>query len=203
MGTETPNTFMHWLKNGVSNHIHRICLDDGSWCTEDDLIAKSVVDYFMSFLNSPSETENFDNSLFQSVISIEDNCILTKIPNETKNFEVLSSMNADSVAGSNGYTTRVFQKSWSIIKTGIINAIAEFFRGSKFPKLFTSTSIVLIPKKTNFESWGDFCPISLCTFFNKLISKILTKRLAVVLPKLYLQINQVLLKRELLLITLY
>ncbi|PKU73296.1 hypothetical protein MA16_Dca022879 [Dendrobium catenatum] len=52
------------------------------------------------------------------------------------------------------------------------------------PRFFTSTAIVLIPKKDNPEHWRDFRPISLCSFFNKLTSKIIAIRLGALLPRL-------------------
>ncbi|PKU59819.1 hypothetical protein MA16_Dca027794 [Dendrobium catenatum] len=60
----------------------------------------------------------------------------------------------------------------------------HFFNGTLIPKFFTSTSIVLIPKSNNVNTWNDFRPISLCTIFYKLIYKILVNRLSVLLPKL-------------------
>ncbi|PKU82330.1 hypothetical protein MA16_Dca005335 [Dendrobium catenatum] len=60
----------------------------------------------------------------------------------------------------------------------------DFFNGSPIPNFFTSTSIVLIPKNTDVNSWNDFRPISLCTVFYKLISKLWMSRLTVLLPKI-------------------
>lgn len=51
------------------------------------------------------------------------------------------------------------------------------------PRGFTATTIVLLPKKPNAEAWTDYRPISLCNVTNKIITKILTDRLAPILPK--------------------
>lgn len=50
------------------------------------------------------------------------------------------------------------------------------------PRSFTATTIVLLPKKDSPILWADFRPISLCNVTNKIISKILTSRLAPILP---------------------
>ncbi|KAL6580791.1 hypothetical protein OROMI_006714 [Orobanche minor] len=50
------------------------------------------------------------------------------------------------------------------------------------PRAFTTTTISLIHKNNNPQSWKDFRPISLCNSTYKIISKILSKRLATILP---------------------
>ncbi|PKU77679.1 hypothetical protein MA16_Dca013471 [Dendrobium catenatum] len=91
-------------------------------------------------------------------------------------------MNADSVAGLDGFTIKFFQKTWPIIFNDVFSAVTDFFNGAPIPKFFTATSIILIPKNTDVNSWNDFRPISLCTVFYKLISKILMSRLTILLP---------------------
>ncbi|PKU77129.1 Putative ribonuclease H protein [Dendrobium catenatum] len=98
-------------------------------------------------------------------------------------------MNPDSTAGMDGYTSQFFQSCWHTIKNDLIEAVVDFFNGNTMPKYFTSSAIVLIPKKENPVSWNDFRPISLCTFFNKLTSKIITLRLGSFLPSM-ISLNQ-------------
>ena len=43
---------------------------------------------------------------------------------------------------------------------------------------------MLIPKVSSPQDFSKFRPISLCNFFNKLFSQILSNRLADILPKL-------------------
>lgn len=52
------------------------------------------------------------------------------------------------------------------------------------PRSFTATMIVLLPKKENPQTWSDYRPISLCNVTNKVISKIISTRLAPLLPTL-------------------
>lgn len=88
------------------------------------------------------------------------------------------------MAGSNGFITKFFQNSWVIIKEDLINKIVYFFLGDPYPKLFTPTFIALILKSNTINFWNDYRPISLCTFFNKLISKNFMGRLALILPNI-------------------
>ncbi|PKU72688.1 Putative ribonuclease H protein [Dendrobium catenatum] len=98
-------------------------------------------------------------------------------------------MNPDSTVGMDGYTSQFFQSCWHTIKNDLIDAVVDFSNGNVIPKYFTSSAIVLIPKKENPTSWNEFRPISLCTFFNKLTSKIISLRLGYLLPRM-ISLNQ-------------
>ncbi|PKU59602.1 hypothetical protein MA16_Dca023459 [Dendrobium catenatum] len=87
-------------------------------------------------------------------------------------------------AGPDGFTTKFFIKTWDIIKFDVVDAVRDFFNGNSYPKFFSSTNIVLIPKKETTKFWNDFRPISLCTFFNKLVAKIISSRLMIYLPRI-------------------
>ncbi|PKU60950.1 hypothetical protein MA16_Dca027958 [Dendrobium catenatum] len=98
-------------------------------------------------------------------------------------------MNPDSTAGMDGYTSQFFQKCWHIIKEDLMGVVVDFFNGNIIPKYFTSSAIILIPKNENLGNWNEFRPISLCSFFNKLTSKIISLRLGPLLSKI-ISLNQ-------------
>lgn len=52
------------------------------------------------------------------------------------------------------------------------------------PRSYTATTIISLPKKPNPATWSDFQPISLCNVTNKIITKLLTARLAPILPRI-------------------
>ncbi|KAL0434222.1 UNVERIFIED_CONTAM: hypothetical protein Slati_2756500 [Sesamum latifolium] len=52
------------------------------------------------------------------------------------------------------------------------------------PRSFTATTIVLILKVDSPQTWNDFRPISLCNVTNKIMSKLLYKKLSQALPNL-------------------
>ncbi|PKU78492.1 integrator complex subunit 11 [Dendrobium catenatum] len=54
---------------------------------------------------------------------------------------------------------------------------------------FSSSNIALISKIVGAKRWTEFRPISLCTFFNKLNSKIIASRLAIILLRI-ISLNQ-------------
>ncbi|KAL0287127.1 UNVERIFIED_CONTAM: hypothetical protein Sradi_7130100 [Sesamum radiatum] len=58
------------------------------------------------------------------------------------------------------------------------------FSGTPMPRSFTATTIVLIPKADSPQTWNDFRPISLCNVTNKILSKLLYRRISQALPEL-------------------
>ncbi|XP_042016353.1 uncharacterized protein LOC121764387 [Salvia splendens] len=71
---------------------------------------------------------------------------------------------------------------WDTVGRDVIAAVGDFFSGAFIPRSFTATMIVLVPKKPNPVTWRDFRLISLCNVTNKIITKILSSRLAPLLP---------------------
>ena len=65
-------------------------------------------------------------------------------------------------------------------------AVQSFFYGAELSRRITATSIVLIPKVQQPKDFSQYRPISLCNFVNKIFSKILARRLALILPKIIL-----------------
>ena len=69
-----------------------------------------------------------------------------------------------------------------MVTEDVHRAIVSFFCGAMLPRSVTTTTIVLLPKVQCPQDFTQFRPISLCNFVNKVISKILSARLARVLP---------------------
>lgn len=64
------------------------------------------------------------------------------------------------------------------------DAVKEFFGAKSMLREINSTFLCLIPKKFGVDSLDQFRPISLCNSFYKIISKVLTLRLLLLLPSL-------------------
>lgn len=60
----------------------------------------------------------------------------------------------------------------------------DFFCRQCLPRYVTHTNLVLLPKKEEVKTFADLRPISLSYFVNKVISRVLYKRLLIVLPKI-------------------
>ncbi|PKU86147.1 putative mitochondrial protein [Dendrobium catenatum] len=184
--------FFHALANKkkTRSHIHKIIDMNGTVLTTNESICNSGVNYFQHIFNSSTDCMPITNPyLIPKLITEDENVMLCHTPTEDEILNVIKDLNSNAVADPDGFTTKFFQDNWDIIKEDVINAVEDFFAGNSYPKFFSSTNIVLIPKKDGPKHWQDFRPISLCTFLNKVNSKIIAKRLINILPNI-ISLNQ-------------
>ncbi|KAL4304475.1 hypothetical protein GQ457_10G002790 [Hibiscus cannabinus] len=91
--------------------------------------------------------------------------------------DVIFAMNGNKAPGSDGYSARFFQASWSIVGEEFLRAVQFFFSNCYLPDAFNSTIITLVPKVAGPVKATEFRPISCCNTVYKCITKILTNRL--------------------------
>ncbi|KAJ6731270.1 REVERSE TRANSCRIPTASE ZINC-BINDING DOMAIN-CONTAINING PROTEIN-RELATED-RELATED [Salix viminalis] len=177
-------------KKRVKNFIWTIQNDDGSILNDAMEIKRSAVDYFSALLTKDNDinvdTNDIDWSFIPNIITEEDNNFLTNLPDRNEVRTVVFECDANSAAGPDGFSGFFYQHCWDIIGEDLVEAVIDFFNGGVIPKGASSTTIVLIPKVPHPKTWSEFRPISLCTMFNKIITKILTNRLSHILPKIIL-----------------
>ncbi|XP_071918896.1 uncharacterized protein [Coffea arabica] len=164
--------------------IHRIKKSNAVWVDTDDDISTEATEYFNNLFTGSLESSSDMLHLIPPMVSGEDNKRLEAVPTIKEVYEVVKLMDGKSAAGPDGFTGKFFTFAWEVIGQDVYNAVLSFFCGADLLRFITSTSIVLIPKKPNPQEFSHFRPISLCNFFNKLLSRILADRVAVLLPKI-------------------
>lgn len=97
--------------------------------------------------------------------------------------EVLFKMPGSKSSGPDGFTSEFFKEAWAVIGEDVTVAVQSFFIKGFLPKGLNSTILALIPKKEEAKVMRDYRPISCCNVLNKIISKIIAKRLKGILPK--------------------
>ncbi|KAL6570158.1 hypothetical protein OROMI_014672 [Orobanche minor] len=181
---ERNSKFFHNLvkKKRQKNFLHCI-RDNGCLIPNPEDIHVSAVNYFSKcFGEQMPILDEIDPNLVPKIITHEQNNMLCVTPTIDEIRSCVFDMEGDSVAGPDGFGIRFFQICWDIISSDVFDAVVDFFSGSPMPRAFTTTTISLIPKNNNLQSWKDFRPISLCNSTYKIISKILSKRLGTILP---------------------
>lgn len=151
----------------------------------DEKIGKAAIRPFKKLFNL--ENVDVDNKILNcihSVITQEENDMLTSMPDDEDIKDIIFNMRAHSSAGSDGYNGVFYHTCWHIIKEDIVAFVQYFFKGKSLTNFFSHTCLVLIPKRDSPSDFYDLRSISLSNFSNKIISKILTRRLNSLLTNL-------------------
>ncbi|KAK6791948.1 hypothetical protein RDI58_011029 [Solanum bulbocastanum] len=191
---------MRWFKEGERNTkffhsyvkgrrkkliISEITTRQGNKITSTQNIGEEAVGVFHAQFKEGQEIEDY--SLLQNIpnlIKAEQNEEMERLPTEDEVKKVVFSLNGDSASGLDGFSGQFFQSCWNIIREDITNMVRAFFCGQELPRYITHTNLTLIPKKESIGTFGDLRPISLSTFVNKIISKVVQERMVIVLPEI-------------------
>lgn len=98
--------------------------------------------------------------------------------------DAIFSIYPDSAPGPDGLSAIFYQYCWDIIDKEVHQAAISFFSLEEIPDSFLQNFICMIPKKDKPHRLEEFRPISLCNLSYKIFSKIITTRLASLLPHL-------------------
>ena len=93
-------------------------------------------------------------------------------------------MDGECAAGPDSFSSKFFTFAWDIVAKDVYAVVVSFFCGEAVPRSISSTSTVLILKVHSPQDFTQFCPISLCNFIDKVVSKVLSDRLVRLLPKI-------------------
>ena len=84
--------------------------------------------------------------------------------------------------GPDGLLAIFFKRFWNMLGDDLVKEVLAVINNAVVPYGWNDTTIVLIPKIDNPEMVAQFRPISLCNVVYKVISKMLSSRLKVILP---------------------
>ncbi|XP_022857582.1 uncharacterized protein LOC111378580 [Olea europaea var. sylvestris] len=169
----------------IRSHIRSIRTQAGEVLSTPTDIQTSTIVFYQDLLSAtPQPLDHIRSDVIPRLLTVDDNLALNRPPLMHEVREAIFSIDADSVAGPYGFSSLFFQHCWDIIQEDVYKAVLNFFDGGHFPRGFTTISIVLLPKKDGACRWTDFRPISLCTVFNKIITKLLNTRLSTLLPRI-------------------
>ena len=191
-------TQLQWLKEGDANSkyfhavirgrrkkmvISKVMNEKGDWIQGEENIGNIACEYYQSIFTGKEERIN--EELIQCIpelISIDQKEILDRLPIEDEVRMIIMSMNPNSAPGPDGIRGKFYQVCFDIIKDDLMAVVLSFFNGKVMPRYMTHACLVLLPKVDHPNQHKDYRPISLSNFTNKIISKILSTRLASILP---------------------
>lgn len=187
---------LNWLMEGDENttYFHKICMahrrfnfiseiQDGQNVIQysDSGIEKAFIDYFNEvYQNAPQCKWLIGNLNWRPITGAQAISLMQPFTEA----EVLSSINllgSNKTLGPNGFTIKFFKEFWNIFRKDIMNLFHNFFLNKIVNKALNATYVALIPKKAHCSKVSDFRPISLTTSIYKILAKVLSVRLKVVL----------------------
>ncbi|XP_058783026.1 uncharacterized protein LOC131657674 [Vicia villosa] len=160
--------------------------DDGTILTSQSAIEEVLAFYGNLMGKKETHLDHIDIAAMRRGSQLNRNqrdCLLEPVSTEEV-YRALKGIDDQSTPGLDGYNSKFFKSTWDIIKYDLLNAIQEFFDKGKLYKAFNCTLVTLVPKSQSAKSVKDFRPISVCTTFYKIISRILTSRLSPVIASL-------------------
>ena len=167
------------------NSIMSLRRADGLWCSGQDEVSTTIVDYYQELLKTTNPTNFEDTTQFISTtISEEMNAQLVAAFNTWEVQEAIKQMAPLKAPGPDGMPPLFYQTYWDLVGDEVTSSVLHFLNSASLPANLNHTFITLIPKVKNPEYVSEFRPISLCNVLYKIFSKVLANRLKRILPNI-------------------
>ncbi|MBA0845023.1 hypothetical protein Goarm_005853, partial [Gossypium armourianum] len=155
------------LRRRKFNRIITLRIDNGEWCTDQDILQAKAVEYFEELFGEDSSTlRDIPNVGFPSFNSSEITFLKASITNEEIK-RALFDMAPLKAPGSDGFHAYFFQSQWDILGNDVCQWVKDIFDRRLIEPELNNALIVLIPKKESLEDFSHFRPISLCSVLYK------------------------------------
>jgi hypothetical protein len=151
--------------------------EDVRLATNHDDMQKILEEYFCNLLGADLQRP-FTIDLSNYHRAAMDLSVLEQPFSEKEVRDTIVCLPSDKAPGPDGFTGKFYKTCWDIIKVDIMAALNSLYHGNAFKlDLLNSAYLILLPKREDASSAGDFRPISLIHSFAKLVTKILANRL--------------------------
>ncbi|XP_039049729.1 uncharacterized protein LOC120190725 [Hibiscus syriacus] len=173
----------------------RVLVDDqGNRLESFETMSKEVISFFSNLIRTTDNlVKDIDpillKDLFNYSLTYEASSSLVKDITREKIQKAVFCQGNDKASGPDGFAPFFFKNSWNIVGEDVVAAIKFLFLNAKIHHAFNSTIIALVPKVPNPSAVKDYRPISCCSVINKIITKIIVRRLTDVLPEI-ITLNQ-------------
>lgn len=188
---ERNTRFFHkaLAKRRKSNNILSLCSGD-SVITSIQEIKNTFLHHFKGILAPKKAQAVFGLPVgFLSTLSLHNSSLLVNLFSEHEVYEALKDSDPNKAPGPDGMNAGVLKALWDTIKIDVMQFFQDFYDLKQVPKGYNSSFIALIPKKINASLPGDYRPISLMNSAMKLLTKVLSRRLKLVMPMVVSQVQ--------------
>ncbi|WMV24639.1 hypothetical protein MTR67_018024 [Solanum verrucosum] len=166
-------------------HIAEIVTEHGITLTSNDQIGQAALEFFGEQFQENDYVDDY--AMLDHIprcITNEENDAMCSLPTNEEVKKVVFKLKGSSACGPDGFTGHFYQDCWEIIGEDSTKMVKAFFCGQELTRFITHTNLVLLPKKETVKHFSDLRPISLSTFMNKILSRLIHERMVMVLPKL-------------------
>ena len=155
----------------------------GVWKESTLGVAEFTVSYFEKLYTTshPSRIQEVINTM-EPKVSVEMNQNLIKQFTKEEVEAALKQMHPTKSPGPNSMSAIFYQKFWDIVGNDVVNTVLNVLNSDMSMVDINKTYITLVPKNSNPSRMTDFGPISLSNVIYKLIAKVLTNHLKLILP---------------------
>ncbi|XP_062097539.1 uncharacterized protein LOC133803465 [Humulus lupulus] len=201
-GDDNTAYFHACLKQRRANNcITSGVLDSGELIEKFEDVVTHFVHHFQKIMGSSSNASvPVQSSCFRlgHCLSLEQQVKLVRPFTKKEVKDALFSISSIKSPGPDGFGSLFFKAMWGSLEAEISEAAFEFFESGVLPEEVNNATICLVPKVETPTKAIDFRPIACCNAIYKCISKILSGRLATVLPSLVHQNQGAFVKNRLL-----
>lgn len=160
------------------NTVHRLKLEDGSWCSDKTMLGGIAQDYFVNLF--ARDTNMPQTNLPQVAIPRLSDVAQVLLSHEVEKEEVrsaLMSMKSFTAPGPDGFQPFFYKKFWDQVGDDLWHLVKKALAKGKVDEQLLEILVVLIPKVDHPSTIKEFRPISLCNVTFKLVTKVLVNRL--------------------------
>ncbi|GKC44614.1 RNA-directed DNA polymerase, eukaryota, reverse transcriptase zinc-binding domain protein [Tanacetum coccineum] len=194
---------VEWLKEGDKNsayfhqvikgrrhmnHIESVYVEQGKRFSGEYVKEQFVIhsEKFLGIKGNTKQIENFEELFLKKVYDQEAEFMCREVTYEEIK-RALDSIHDNKAPGPDGYTSKFFKATWSIVGNDVCKDVKEYFRSGKLLGEINATLISLVPKMKAPTKVSDYRPTACCNVVYKIISKVLTIRLKNVLCRIISQ----------------
>ncbi|XP_043725805.1 uncharacterized protein LOC122672387 [Telopea speciosissima] len=170
------------------NTIRTLIKEDGNILVDQDQIKQYVEEYFENFHKAVEVTKHEELlNCIPRVLEDIDIFRLDSVPGDSEIRAAVWDLDPDSAPGLNDFPGAFFRACWEVVGSDVCNAARYFFFSGRIPLGINNCFLALIPKTEGATSFNKFRPLCMGNFFYKMLSKVMARRLELVLPRLISQ----------------
>lgn len=188
-----------WLKKGDANtkkfhtsassrrkstYLKYLETEEGQRVEKLSEMGEVVIRYFEGIFMEPENRALPTSTECPRRVTHEQNKRLTEEVSFEEFTIALKQMHPDKASGPDGLNPAFYQNFWKLMGGEVFECCRTWLRDCTFPAELNSTNVVLIPKIEQACRMKDLRPIALCNVLYKIIAKVLSNRLRVLLPSL-------------------